>query len=66
MDPFNLDETSSVGEDSGRGNLLAIQPWMRLDDYVSADTFEEKLAAYLKAARAQGWLNERSIAVFPE
>jgi predicted amidohydrolase len=55
-----------LGADSGRGNLLAVQADMRVEDYRSEASFTAKLSTCLESARQQGWLNSRSIVVFPE
>jgi predicted amidohydrolase len=54
------------GEDHGRGNLLGVQPRMMPADYISENALFSKLSGYLEAAVGQGWLNPRTIAVFPE
>lgn len=54
------------GQDSGHGNLLGIQPWMMPADYATADTVYTALAGYLARARREGWLNAKTIVVWPE
>ena len=54
------------GVNHGRGNLLGIQPWMTPSDYVSKYVLFADLSRYLEVAVRQGWLNPRTIAVFPE
>jgi predicted amidohydrolase len=54
------------GVDHRRGNLLGIQPWMTPADYISESALFFKLSSYFEAAAGQGWLNPRTIAVFPE
>ncbi len=61
-----LDDLVELGADAGRGNLLGIQPYMLTSDYVAEEAFGDKLDGYLEAARQQGWLNPRTVAVFPE
>ena len=63
---IKLDELTNIGQDGGKGNLLAVQPYMLPVDYRSADSLIEKLAGYLEAARQAGWITPRTIAVFPE
>ena len=55
-----------AGSDSGRGNLLAVQPWMVPGDYSNAETLFAKLDGYLAQAKAKGWLNSKTIVVLPE
>ena len=54
------------GADSGRGNLLCIQPYMLTSDYASDDTLYQKLGAYLWEADRRGWVNRKTIVIFPE
>ncbi|MGC9522798.1 MAG: nitrilase-related carbon-nitrogen hydrolase [Anaerolineae bacterium] len=54
------------GEDRGRGNLLGVQPWVTTADYASVDTLYARLSGYLERARDEGWLNRRTVVVFPE
>lgn len=54
------------GSHAGRGNLLGIQPWVEPDDYASEQTFCAKLNGYMDVARQQGWLNGRTVVVWPE
>ena len=56
----------SWGEDSGRGNLLGIQPWMTPVDYATENSIYTKLGGYLSVARREGWLNRSSVVVWPE
>ncbi len=55
-----------AGAARGGGNLVGIQPWMTPADYASEGTLVSRLAGYLEAAKRQGWLNARTIVVFPE
>ncbi len=54
------------GHKSQRGNLLGIQPFLTTADYVSGEAFFAKLNSYLESADQKGWLNERTIIVWPE
>ena len=56
----------SQGQDSGRGNLLGIQPELQSADYRSALHLHRKLSAYLDQARQQGLLNPKTVVVLPE
>jgi predicted amidohydrolase len=55
-----------LGNARGRGNLLGIAPYMIPDDYLSRESFFNKLDLYLRIAQHEGWLNEKTIIVFPE
>ena len=61
-----LDECLESGSDSGRGNLLGIQPFLVPADYAGAEALTQRLRGYLAAARERGWLGARTIAVLPE
>ncbi|CAH0148829.1 carbon-nitrogen hydrolase family protein [Pseudomonas brassicacearum] len=54
------------GTPADRGNLLGIQPELFPTDYQSPERLHRKLAAYLQAARDQGFLNAKSVVVLPE
>jgi len=54
------------GINNRRGNLLGIQPFMTTADYVSGETFFAKLNSYLESANHKGWINERTIVIWPE
>ena len=66
MDDTHQTQLLQLGRDTGRGNLLGIQPWMTPEDYRTAATLFNKLASYLKIARQRDWLNARTIVVWPE
>ncbi|MCX6376674.1 MAG: carbon-nitrogen hydrolase family protein, partial [Armatimonadetes bacterium] len=61
-----LKSTVEYGTDSGRGNVLCIQPYMLTSDYASDETLYQKLDAYLREADRRGWLNRKTVVVFPE
>ncbi len=63
---LKLEEITGAGADTGHGNLLAVQPFMLPADYASPDRLCEKLGGYLDVARQSGWINFRTVAVFPE
>lgn len=63
---LRLQETLSVGDDTGAGNLLGVQPFMVPLDYASEERFYAKLAAYLEIAGQKGWLNEKTTVIWPE
>jgi len=57
---------TEIGKDTGQGNLLGIQPWVTTSDYASPQALFIHLESYLNQAKATGWINNRTIAVFPE
>lgn len=54
------------GQPGDRGNLLGIQPELFVSDYSSVQRLHLKLAAYLRQAREQGLINDKTIVVLPE
>lgn len=52
--------------DSIKGNLLGIQPYLTPIDYSSAARLASILQEQLSLAREKGWLNPKTIAVYPE
>ncbi|HSL43267.1 MAG TPA: nitrilase-related carbon-nitrogen hydrolase [Anaerolineales bacterium] len=54
------------GHARDRGNILGIEPYMLPLDYQSQESLSNKLEAYLLAAQHEGWLNEKTIVLFPE
>ena len=63
---LHIEDISSYGMDNGNGNLIAIQPFMEVGDYASAEHFSTKLDGYLQEVQAQYWLCAKSIVIFPE
>jgi predicted amidohydrolase len=54
------------GTPADRGNVLGIQPELFPTDYQSPERLHRKLAAYLQAARDQGFINDKTVVVLPE
>jgi predicted amidohydrolase len=63
---LHLSQTLSHGHDAGRGNLLGVQPYMTAADYAMPASFLAKLNGYVDEAARCGWINARTIVVFPE
>jgi predicted amidohydrolase len=55
-----------VGVDTGRGNLLGLQPWLTAADYSSEQALGSRIDAWFAEAAAKGWLRERTVVVLPE
>ncbi|HEY9151673.1 MAG TPA: nitrilase-related carbon-nitrogen hydrolase [Anaerolineales bacterium] len=66
MNDLHLEETVELGKDSGRGNLLGIEPYIAAADYASAQTLQSKVDRYMSEAKRRGWLNEKTIVLLPE
>lgn len=56
----------TIGIDSGRGNLIGIQPFMVTADYSSEKAFYKKMDGYFAQLKQRHWLNSKSIVVLPE
>jgi hypothetical protein len=54
-----------IGEDRGRGVLIAASPWMRMEDYRSQVDFAAALNRILLDCRGAGWLKGPSVIAFP-
>ena len=59
-------EMQEFGTDSGRGNIVSIQPFMYPDDYASEKTFHDALEMYVHRAALNGWLHKNTVVSFPE
>jgi len=56
----------SFGEDTGKGNLLGIQPRLESADYASVDRLFSRLDGYFAAALCAGVMGEKTVAILPE
>ena len=63
---LNIIDTVQLGADAGNGNILAIQPWMLLQDYASEHNFKAKLDGYLQSARENRLIGSKTLVVLPE
>ncbi len=61
-----IEVVQSYGVNRGQGNLVGIQSYMTAVHYATAAQFHNRLDGYLAAARAEGWLHEDTIVIFPE
>src|SRR5688572_11169633 len=61
-----IDDNLELGTDTGRGNLLGLQPCLATADYASEAAFLARLKSYFDAAQQRGWLGERTVVVLPE
>ncbi len=62
----NFRAVETWGVDSGRGNLVGIQPYLLPVDYSSETAFFNKMGGYFREAKKRGVLNPKSIVVLPE
>jgi len=63
---LNIKELNSYGKKGRKGNLLGIEPYVVSDDYATIGNLEAKLDGYLSVAQAEGWINERTVVLWPE
>lgn len=63
---LNIKELNSYGKKGKKGNLLGIEPYVVPEDYVSIGNLEAKLEGYLSVAQEEGWINERTVVLWPE
>ncbi len=63
---LNISEMNSYGRNRNQGNLLGIEPYVVPEDYATLGNLEAKLDGYLAAAQAKGWINERTVVLWPE
>ncbi|EKR08792.1 MULTISPECIES: nitrilase-related carbon-nitrogen hydrolase [Leptospira] len=61
-----LKRIESFGKNLKKGNLLGIQPWMNPIDYSNEINFSKKIQSYLEEANKKGYINPKTIVVFPE
>jgi len=66
MGDLKNEEMIEQGADTGRGNLLGIQPTLTTADYASEASLFARLDKYLNDAGRRGWLNAHTVVVFPE
>lgn len=54
------------GADSGKGNLIGIQPYLTAVNYSTAYNFETSLRFYFEQLKREGKLNSKTVVVLPE
>jgi predicted amidohydrolase len=61
-----LEMVSYGNSDSAQGNIIGMQPFLTTIDYANEASFYQVLRANLLQAKANGFLNIKTIVVFPE
>ncbi|HQQ98261.1 MAG TPA: nitrilase-related carbon-nitrogen hydrolase [Cyclobacteriaceae bacterium] len=62
-----LDVVESLGDSTRcNKNIVGIQPFMVVEDYLSAEAFESKMDGYFNRAQAAGYLHENTVVLLPE
>ena len=59
-------EYTEQGADSGKGNLIGIQPYLTAVNYSTAYNFETSLRFYFEQLKREGKLNSKTVVVLPE
>jgi hypothetical protein len=55
-----------IGADSGKGNLIGIQPYLRSINYANENTFKASIEPFFVAAKEKKIFNNKTIVVLPE
>lgn len=63
---YVLSEVESYGTNTGKGNLLALSPYVHTYDFSSESAFYNMLEYYLSFAQRKKLLNDSTILVLPE
>ncbi|HJS20627.1 MAG TPA: hypothetical protein VJ785_17910, partial [Anaerolineales bacterium] len=63
---LHIKELNTYGRKGRRGNLLGMEPYVVPGDYASPESFGQKLEGYLSVARDEGWINGRTVVLWPE
>lgn len=63
---LHLDSSYTLNTDSGKGNVIGINAYMVPSDYTSKLHFSQKLKGYMEECRKKGWLNAKTVVIFPE
>lgn len=63
---YVLSDVESYGTDNGRGNLLALSPYVHTYDFSSEQAFYNMLEYYLNFAQRKKLLTDSTIVVLPE
>ena len=54
------------GADSGKGNIIGIQPFLTPDNYSTASNFKASFQTYFEHLKQQNKLTSKSVIVLPE
>ena len=63
---ISKDANINIGSDSGRGNILGIQPYLTAINYANIPTFKQSIRAYIVEAKKNNLINAKTIVVLPE
>ncbi len=66
MSTMLFDEFKSLGNNSDKGNIVGIQPHLTQESYLSQATFQKNLDSYLEYLQASGYINDKTLVIFPE
>ncbi len=63
---ISKDANINLGSDSGKGNILGIQPYLTAINYTNIPTFKESIRAYLVEAKNNNFINSKTVVVLPD
>lgn len=66
LTPPQKDSVISIGIDSGKGNVIGMQPLLTAINYSSERNFFNSLRSYFILAKDKGFFNDKTIVVLPE
>ena len=57
---ISKDANINIGSDSGKGNILGIQPYLTAINYANIPTFKQSIRAYLVEAKNNNLINAKT------
>ncbi len=63
---ISKDANINIGSDSGKGNIIGIQPYLNAINYANIPTFKQSIRAFLVEAKNSNLINSKTIVVLPE
>ncbi|MES1220320.1 MAG: carbon-nitrogen hydrolase family protein, partial [Bacteroidota bacterium] len=64
--PPSKDSVIIIGIDSGKGNIIGMQPLLTAENYASESNLLLSLRPYFELAKEKGLFNDKTVVVFPE
>jgi Carbon-nitrogen hydrolase len=64
--PPSKDSVISIGIDSGKGNIIGMQPLLTAENYSSETNFNQSLRSYFELAKEKGLFSNKTVVVLPE
>jgi len=63
---YVIGDVENIGTNKGKGNIIALSPYLHTYDFSSAKAFENMLRYYLNFARQKKLLSDSTVVVLPE